>query len=153
MDRGENAKHNYLSIREYIIRKVSKEVHSQFFPDKPLKEVKLLIEDIHNHQFKDALEATDTYTEVEFSGLGIYKFSLRRARKRAEKYVEMIEALERKETKNTTDEIKLREMGEKLEILKGKIAQCEEFKAKTSKADTRGVEELPDTSKEVEGAH
>lgn len=159
MDRGENKHHNLLTVREYILRQATEKANQELFPTLTDKETRDIIDEIHNHQFKQALQATYDKTEIELPGLGVYIFAPKRAKNKLNKLYHIREMMEKSNAKDDPSKrFRWDSVVNDIALLEKKINQHYENQKfikyrKTyfkDKRNSRRMEESSDTSKEAE---
>lgn len=124
-----------LSIKEYIIRKMSIKMNT----------AEKILEAVVNHQFQSATLAFADQKSVELSGFGKFLFNEKKAVKKMEKMMIQKQVLEETiidetvtDRKKKSAQIKLESLLVAIEILKPKIDY-------ESKPDIRGLEEQVDS--------
>lgn len=125
-----------LSVREYIIRKLSKKV---MIPEK-------ILDVVISHQFNEALDAIAKYNSVEISGFGKFYFNEKKAQTKLDSLLQqemhlrrMLEDKSLTERKRKSTEYKLDALIKSINDLKPKIKnEC--------KTNLRGLEEPCDAS-------
>ena len=119
-----------LSVKEYIIRKLSMKV---MIPEK-------IVDVVISHQFSEALDALSKHNSVEIAGFGKFYFNEKKAQYKMEKFQQQKEVFERgmndesmSERRRASARYKYETAVKNIEDLKPKINEC--------KTNSRGVDE------------
>lgn len=84
-----------------------------------------IVEKIISFQFKDAFSETRKSCEIEFAGLGVFRMTIPKMRKRLEKYDRILNSINSNKTElRQSDELRAKDLEEKMGYLKERIDRC-----------------------------